>query len=281
MFFLGLEILLKKIMKLEIVFEDREVLVLNKPAGLVVNRSQTIKEETLQDQLSEYFNLGSSLGIGDRAGIVHRLDRETSGLLLVAKTPKAFENLQDQFRERKVEKEYVCLAHGQINQDSGVIEGDVGRIGKFGKFGIVEGGRESRTEYKVIKKYEFTKRLFDELLPKVQTKSRINYLIKQAKKYTLLNLFPKTGRTHQIRVHIKSIGHPVVSDLIYTPKKLLKFDFLWCPRLFLHASKIKFTHPKSKKDIEFKSGLPGDLKDALSYLTLLHFAKRQLRGGSN
>ena len=281
MFFLGLEILLKKIMKLEIVFEDREVLVLNKPAGLVVNRSQTIKEETLQDQLSEYFNLGSSLGIGDRAGIVHRLDRETSGLLLVAKTPKAFENLQDQFRERKVEKEYVCLAHGEINQDSGVIEGDVGRIGKFGRFGIVEGGRESRTEYKVIKKYEFTKRLFDELLPKVQTKSRINYLIKQAKKYTLLNLFPKTGRTHQIRVHIKSIGHPVVSDLIYTPKKLLKFDFLWCPRLFLHASKIKFKHPKSKKDIEFKSGLPGDLKDALSYLTLLHFAKRQLRGGSN
>ena len=281
MFFLGLEILLKKIMKLEIVFEDREVLVLNKPAGLVVNRSQTIKEETLQDQLSEYFNLGSSLGIGDRAGIVHRLDRETSGLLLVAKTPKAFENLQDQFRERKVEKEYVCLAHGQINQDSGVIEGDVGRIGKFGKFGIVEEGRESRTEYKVTKKYEFTKRLFDELLPKVQTKSRINYLIKQAKKYTLLNLFPKTGRTHQIRVHIKSIGHPVVSDLIYTPKKLLKFDFLWCPRLFLHASKIKFKHPKSRKDIEFKSDLPGDLKDALAYLTLLNFAKRQLRGTAN
>ena len=268
-------------MKLKIVFEDNEILVIEKPAGLVVNRSETIKEETLQDQLSTYFNLGDDLGIGDRVGIVHRLDRETSGLLLVAKNPKAFENLQDQFRERKVEKEYVCLAHGEINQDSGVIEGDVGRIGKFGRFGIVEGGRESRTEYKVIKKYEFTKRLFDELLPKVQTKSRINYLIKQAKKYTLLNLFPKTGRTHQIRVHIKSIGHPVVSDLIYTPKKLLKFDFLWCPRLFLHASKIKFTHPKSKKAVEFKSDLPGDLKDALSYLTLLHFAKRQLRGGSN
>src|SRR3989344_7768553 len=248
-------------MKLKIVFEDNEILVIEKPAGLVVNRSETIKEETLQDQLSTYFNLGDDLGIGDRVGIVHRLDRETSGLLLVAKNPKAFENLQDQFRERKVEKEYVCLAHGEINQDSGVIEGDVGRIGKFGRFGIVEGGRESRTEYKVIKKYEFTKRFFDELLPKVQTKSRINYLIKQAKKYTLLNLFPKTGRTHQIRVHIKSIGHPVVSDLIYTPRKLLNFDLMWCGRLFLHASFLQFTHPKLGEPVSFGSDLPKDLKD--------------------
>src|SRR3972149_3237966 len=168
-------------MKLQIIFEDSEILVLNKPAGLVVNRSQTIKEETLQDLLSKYFNLGSSLGIGERAGIVHRLDRETSGLLLVAKTQKAFENLQNQFRERKVEKEYVCLAHGEVNRDSGVIKGDIGRIGKFGKFGIVEGGRESRTEFKVIEKYEFTKNKFEELLPKVQTKPRINYLTKQAK----------------------------------------------------------------------------------------------------
>src|SRR3990167_11123194 len=121
-------------MKLEVVFEDSEILVLDKPAGLVVNRSQTLKEETFQDLLSKYFNLGSSLGIGDRAGIVHRLDRETSGLLLVAKTQKSFENLQDQFKERKVEKEYTCLAHGEINQDSGVIEGDIRseerRVGK-------------------------------------------------------------------------------------------------------------------------------------------------------
>lgn len=268
-------------MKLKIVFEDNEILVVDKPAGLVVNRSRTIKEETLQDLLSKYFNLGSSLGIGDRAGIVHRLDRETSGLLLVAKTQKSFENLQNHFREREVEKEYVCLAHGEINQDSGVIEGDVGRIGKFGKFGIVKDGRESKTEFKVIEKYEFKTKNFDELLFMVHTKSRINYLKKQAKKYTLLNLFPKTGRTHQIRVHIKSIGHPAVSDLIYTPKKLLKFDLMFCPRLFLHASKIKFLHPKFKKDIEFKSGLTRDLKDALSYLIPLHLVKRQLRGAGN
>ena len=255
-------------MKLEIVFEDSEILVLEKPAGLVVNRSETIREETLQDQLSTYFNLGDDLGIGDRAGIVHRLDRETSGLLLIAKTQKAFENLQDQFKERKVEKEYVCLAHGEINQDFGVIEGDVGRIGKFGKFGIVEGGRESRTEFKVVEKYEFKEKLFDELISRVQTKSRVNYLTKQAKKYTLLNLFPKTGRTHQIRVHIKSIGHPAVSDLIYAPNKLLKFDLLWCPRLFLHASSLKFIHPKTKNLVSFKSDLPNDLKGAILNLEI-------------
>src|SRR3989344_9624319 len=180
-------------MKLKIVFEDNEILVIEKPAGLVVNRSETIKEETLQDQLSTYFNLGDDLGIGDRVGIVHRLDRETSGLLLVAKNPKAFENLQNQFREREVEKEYVCLAHGEINQDSGVIEADVGRIGKFGKFGIVEKGRESKTEFKVIGKYEFKTKNFEELISKVRTKSRINYLKKQATRYTLLALFPKTA----------------------------------------------------------------------------------------
>ena len=286
-------------MKLEIVFEDSDILVLKKPAGLVVNRSETIKEETLQDLLSVYFNLGSSFGIGDRAGIVHRLDRETSGLLLVAKTQKAFENLQDQFRKRKVEKEYVCLAHGQINQDFGVIKGDVGRIGKFGKFGIVEKGRESRTEFKVVGYYQFKEAKFNQLLysssdpsadgesrslstlssrPKGSrqssndnyflSKSRINYLKKHATKYTLVALFPKTGRTHQIRVHIKSIGHPAVSDLIYTPKKLLKFDLLWCPRLFLHASFLRFIHPKTKNPVSFKSDLPNDLKGAILNLEI-------------
>src|SRR3989344_5860832 len=254
--------------KLQIIFEDSEILVLNKPAGLVVNRSQTIKEETLQDLLSKYFNLGSSLGIGDRAGIVHRLDRETSGLLFVAKTQKAFESLQNQFKERKVEKEYICLAHGQTNQDFGVIEGDVGRIGKFGKLGIVEKGRESRTEFKVIGKYEFKTKNFEELISAARTKSRMNYLTRQAKKYTLLALFPKTGRTHQIRVHVKSIGHPAVSDLIYAPKKLLKFDLLWCPRLFLHASSLRFIHPKTKNPVSFKSDLPNDLKGAILNLEI-------------
>lgn len=250
-------------MKLQIVFEDEQILVVDKPTGLVVNRSETIKEETLQDQLSAYFELGADLGIGGRVGIVHRLDRETSGLLIVAKTQKAFENLQSQFEERKVQKEYACLVHGIVSQQFGIIDADVGRIGKFGKFGIVKEGRESKTEFEVIERYEFKKKTFDELLLKVQTKSRVNYLTKQAKKYTLLNLFPKTGRTHQIRVHAKSIGHPAVSDLIYTPKKLLNFDRMFCPRLFLHASNLEIVHPKTKKPVSFGSDLPNDLKNAI------------------
>ena len=98
------------------------------------------------------------------------------------------------------------------------------------------------------------------------TKSRINYLEKHATFYTLLKVFPKTGRTHQIRVHLKSIGHPIVSDLIYCPRKLIKFDLLWCPRLFLHAAFLAFRHPKTKKEIAFTLDLPKDLKNAMIFL---------------
>src|SRR3989338_7581133 len=95
------------------------------------------------------------------------------------------------------------------------------------------------------------------------SKSRVRYLENHAKFYTLMALFPKTGRTHQVRVHLKSIGHAVVSDSIYTPRKLLAFDLAWCPRLFLHAAQIEFTHPKSKKIVKFKSLLPKELKNAI------------------
>lgn len=256
-------------MKFKIIFEDDQVLVIDKPSGLVVNRSETIKEKTLQDQLSEYFQLRSDLGIGDRAGIVHRLDRETSGLLLVAKTQKTFENLQAQFKSREVKKEYLALVHGQFKEKIGSIEFSVGRIGKFGKFGRVDDGRESMTDYQVDKEYIFKQNKFDELILFSQkTKSRINYLNHHAKNYTLIKLYPATGRTHQIRVHTGAIGHPVVSDLIYTPKKILKFDLDWCPRLFLHASRIEFKHPTTTKTINFQSPLPKDLEKSLKLLTI-------------
>src|SRR4030042_5404723 len=114
-------------MKLKIIFKDDQILVVEKPTGLVVNRSETIREETLQDQLAFYFHLDKSLGVGDRAGIVHRLDRETSGLLLVAKTQKAFDFLQRQFKERKVAKEYVALVHDFVKDKSGSVVSDIGR----------------------------------------------------------------------------------------------------------------------------------------------------------
>ncbi len=251
---------------LNIIFEDDFILVLEKPAGVVVNRTETIKEETLQDQLSNYVHLGSGLGIGGRAGIVHRLDRETSGLLVCAKTESAFENLQRQFKERKIRKEYLGLVHGLVDKDRGEIDAPIGRIGSFGKFGIVSSGRESKTDFKVEGRYKIKDDIFEKITQE-ENKNRKNYFKNHAGDYTLLLLHPKTGRTHQIRVHLKSIGYPVVSDLIYAPAKLLKFDLNWCPRLFLHAKSLEFVHPAGKKPIFFESDLPNDLKDAMLNLT--------------
>lgn len=252
---------------MDVIYEDDFILVLEKPAGVVVNRSETTREETLQDQISEYLQLGNDLGIGERAGIVHRLDRETSGLMVVAKTEKAFGNLQNQFKERKVKKVYTALVHGNLKNQSGEIKSDIGRVGKFGKFGEVSSGREAETYYQLDKYLQIKQELFESLKLRTEaTRSRKNYLERHAKLYSLLSLFPKSGRTHQIRVHLKSIGHPLVSDLIYSPRKLLQFDLFWCPRLFLHAKILEFIHPKTKKAIFFESSLPDDLTLALSCL---------------
>lgn len=265
----------------KVIFEDESIMVVDKKAGVVVNRSQTTKETTLQDDLLNYFRLRSDLyigqGIGDRAGIVHRLDRETSGLILVAKTQKAFENLQAQFKNRQVEKEYVALVHGNVRADQGSIDVRIARMGKFGKFGLADrrlaDGRQAVTDYLVEGRYSLDTRLDTRshaVLGETLTKSRVNYLKKHAVDYTLLSVFPKTGRTHQIRVHLKSIGHPIVADLIYGPAKLIKFDLLWCPRLFLHASKLAFFHPKTKKQVKLSVNLPEELEKALRHLTINH-----------
>lgn len=253
----------------DIIFEDEWVLIVNKPAGLVVNRSETNSGGTLQDFLSDYFHLGDKFGIGDRAGIVHRLDRETSGLLVVAKTKAAFANLQDQFKQRDIKKEYSAMVHGLLKEDEGVVESKIARIGSFGKFGVVERrseGRESRTDFKVEGRYKIQDKLIQGYAigqGHNLTKARINYLKRHAGYYSLLRVFPKTGRTHQIRVHLKSIGNPVVSDLIYGPHKLVKFDLTWCKRLFLHAAYLEFIHPKTKKKVSFSLDLPKELKNAI------------------
>lgn len=265
----------------EIVFEDKWILVVDKRSGVVVNRAQTVQGLTLQDDLAGYFGLtDGDLGIGDRAGIVHRLDRETSGLLVVAKTKGAFENLQAQFKARQVEKEYMALVHGNVTKDEGIIEGLIARVGSFGKFGVVDrrtpGGRLARTDFKVKGRYIMSGQVMAGLRSRSRLlqgetlqKSRIRYLERHATDYTLLVVYPKTGRTHQVRVHLKSLGHPLVSDLIYTPRKLLKFDLLWCPRLFLHAASLAFVHPKTRKRVELDSDLPNDLKNAILNLDRL------------
>ena len=254
-------------MKLEdlVVYEDDSVIVIDKPSGLVVNRSETSEDQTLQDLISQYLNLGSDLGVGERAGIVHRLDRETSGLLIIAKAVSAFENLQGQFKNRSIQKEYIALVHGNIDKSEGVVDAPIGRIGSFGKFGVMENGRESKTFYKVDKQLALDEELFEKLVG-CFNKNKSRYLSTHGRTFSLLTLMPKTGRTHQIRVHLKSINKPLVSDKIYGPGRLLAFDLTWCPRLFLHAKSIEFINPGTGKRMFFDSELPEDLVAALEQL---------------
>ena len=221
----------------KIVWEDNVILVLDKPAGWVVSRAETTcGEKTVQDWLEEKIKITI-----ERAGIVHRLDKETSGLLLVAKTPEAFVNLQEQFKARKIKKKYLALVHGKVEPPGGTIRAAIARS-PFDrkKFGIFLGGREAETKYKTISNY--------------------------SEKFTLLELAPKTGRTHQIRVHLKYLGHPVVGDEKYAGRKTSRADRRWCPRQFLHASCLSLTHPQTGKKVEFSSNLPTDLRVAIMSL---------------
>lgn len=228
-------------MEPKIIFEDKDLLVIDKPAGVVVNRAESAKEETIQDWLEKKFGIGSpELGIGGRAGIVHRLDKETSGILIVAKTPEAFENLQRQFKERRVKKTYLALVHGEVKPEAGEIRVPVGRLPWDRKrFGIVAGGREAITKYRILR-YCDTEKLSE-------------------KKLTLLELYPETGRTHQIRVHLKYAGFPIFGDPLYAGRKTARADRKILPRLFLHAAKISFSHPETGEIITFESPLPAEL----------------------
>lgn len=245
-------------MRIPVIFEDDELLVVNKPAGLVVESANTVKEETLADILIKDFR--NSLF---RGGIVHRLDKDTSGLILVAKNAKALENLQAQFKARIVKKEYVALVHG-IVENPGRVEGNIGRNpGNREKFSVLEEGKEAVTEYEPMERLQATGNRLQEIFSdfnKIQFRklSTIHYNL-----FTLLRCFPKTGRTHQIRVHLKYIGHPIVSDEKYAGRKMVRLDKRWCPRMFLHAQKIGFQHPKTGKWMEFESELREDLKKTL------------------
>jgi 23S rRNA pseudouridine1911/1915/1917 synthase len=254
-----------KVIAPKIIFEDNFILVIDKPAGWIVNRAETTRdEETVQDWIESHLkvpredkvarvpqarNARGALDSRDtffaRSGIVHRLDKETSGILLIANTPQAFFNLQRQFKERKIKKRYLALVHGKITPVEGVIEVPIARS-PFDreKFGVFLGGRPARTKYKVKKNHTL-----------------------DTKRYTLLELAPTTGRTHQIRVHLKFIGHPVVGDEKYAGRKTARADRKWCPRQFLHASYLSFIHPKTGKKVVISSKLPSDLKRIIMTLS--------------
>lgn len=226
-----------------IIFEDDELLVLDKPSGIVVNPSETTKEETVYSLVLSHLHREAP-GIGERAGIVHRLDKDTSGLLIIAKTEVSFKSLQEQFKNRSIEKEYIALVHGNLFPEEGKISAPISR-NPFNRkrFGVFPGGRISETRYKVIDHFSAFNNLF-----------------------SLLNVRPLTGRTHQIRVHLKYIGNPVVSDPLYGGRKMFRADLKFCQRLFLHASMISFLHPTTGERVRFSSQLPDDLKKILNDL---------------
>ena len=212
-------------MDIPILYEDDSLLVINKPSGIVVNRAQSVKVETVEDWAMNT----RSIRI-DRAGIVHRIDKETSGILLIAKTPEAFIELQRQFKERIVKKTYLALIHGKLVPPEGEIRAPIGRLPWNPKrFGIVPEGKEAVTKYKVVKN-------------------------------NLVELYPETGRTHQIRVHLKYINHPIVGDYLYAGRKTARDDRKLVGRVMLHAWKLTFMHPQTQKSLEIVSPIPDDMK---------------------
>ncbi len=258
----------------KIIFEDQAILCLDKPPGLVVTPSETSHEKTLSDILINEHGIKL-----ERGGVVHRLDKDTSGVILVAKTIEAFEELQRQFKERIVKKEYLALVHGQI-LESGRVEGSIGRNPlNREKFMVIDSrlrgndmeaeGKEAVTEYEPMERLQVTGDRLQEIFSdfnKIQMRklSTVHYNL-----FTFIRCKPLTGRTHQIRVHLKYIGHPVVSDEKYVGRKMYRLDHRWCPRQFLHAAKIGFNHPISGEWIELKSDLPEDLKVVLDSLRSL------------
>ncbi len=236
---------------LDIVFEDESIIIINKPAGLVVHPGHGNYSGTLINGLLYHFkNLPKNSS--DRPGLVHRIDKDTSGLLVIAKTEKAMTFLAKQFFNKTVEREYYALVWGDVKNDSGEINEQIGRNPKNRLQMIVykdrDGGKEAITNYKVIKRFGYV---------------------------TLVSCKLKTGRTHQIRVHMKHLGHVLFSDERYGGDKILKgtvfskykqfvancFEIL--PRQALHAKTLGFIHPETKKNISFDSKIPNDISQVI------------------
>jgi len=240
---------------LTILYEDADLLVVDKPAGLTVHPAAGlpagqagVRRGTLAAALLAYRPELAGVGGPERPGIVHRLDRDTSGLLVVAKNEAARAALTRQWKERQVEKGYLALVHGRLEPPQGVIDAPIGRdLRHRQRMAVVEGGREARTAYRV-RRY----------LPAGQAGLRGGASDRDG--YSLAEVTPSTGRTHQIRVHFAALGHPLVGDRVYgRPSALLR-------RQFLHAYRLAFRHPVDGRPLEFESSLPEDLRQALERL---------------
>jgi 23S rRNA pseudouridine1911/1915/1917 synthase len=248
---------------LDIVFEDEHLAVINKPAGMVVHPGAGVSSGTLANAIAWHFKSEPPVVTGgfkepienpsltrngpDRIGIVHRLDKDTSGLIVIAKDEQTHEALAEQFRLREVFKSYVAFVHGVISENSGKIDRPIARDRWHRtKMTVAANGRQALSLWKVRARYE---------------------------KFTLLEVEIKTGRTHQIRVHLASINHPVVGDATYNEGRdntiannEIKKTVETLGRFFLHAERLEFSHPQTGEKMEFVQPLPTELEDLLKLL---------------
>ena len=225
----------------EVLYIDEAVIVLNKPAGLLVHKDGNRPGDTLVDWLLSHYPELQGVGeeqtlpngeVIDRPGIVHRLDRDTSGVIIVARTQEAYEALKEQFAERQVRKVYRAFVHGVIKGERGVIDKPIGTS---------RGGSGPRS----------SKKPHGELRDALTTYR----VIERTPEATYIEVFPKTGRTHQIRVHMSSVQHPLIGDKLYAPRRPLLLGFT---RLALHAFSVTFAHPITEKELTVEAPLPPD-----------------------
>ena len=220
-------------MDIDIVYEDDYLMVINKPSGLVVHPGNGNQSNTLVNGLL-YYTKNLSQKEEFRPGIVHRLDKDTSGLMLVAKDDKTHELLSEMFKEKKVHREYIALLDGVFPQEKAIIDAPIGRSREqFDKMEVRKDGKRAVTHLEVIKKYS---------------------------KNTLVRLVLETGRTHQIRVHLSYIGYPVHNDPVYSGKKCTEFG------QFLHSAYLKFKHPITGEILEFEAKLPEEFENFIKDL---------------
>lgn len=220
---------------LDILYEDSDIIVINKPSGMVVHPAVGNYKDTLVNALLFHCKDLSGINGKIRAGIVHRIDKDTSGLLVACKNDLSHKNLSEQFMNHEVNKIYYCLVNGVIPHNIGVINAPIARDPQSRQqMAVVEGGKEAVTHFKVLERFE---------------------------KNTLVEVKLETGRTHQIRVHMKYIGYPLVGDPVYGVRKIIGEN-----GQFLHAKKLEFRHPRTNEFLSFESELPEDFQCLLNEL---------------
>lgn len=220
---------------IDIIYQDSDVAVINKPQGMVVHPSVGHYSGTLVNALLYHIKDLSGINGKIRPGIVHRIDKDTSGLLMVAKNDQAHEILAEQLKDKKAKREYVALVHGVIPHEKGTIDAPIGRDPKNRKkYAVVDNGKPSVTHFEVIERFT---------------------------DYTLVKLVLETGRTHQIRVHMDYIGHPLAGDPMYGPRKTLKGN-----GQFLHAKSLGFTHPTTGEEKYFETPIPPVFEETIDIL---------------